>query len=267
MDHLFQECPVSMTIRTELLFQKLLQEPNMEFLQWLTWVFSQNNISLCRLFCCALWAIWGERNNRLHKKVSRSGKEIANFFQSYISEVDGNEKETQKITQEVSKRKHPPDQTVKINFDAAYDETSSQAALGIVVRNSEGKALISCSEIHHQIGSAFAAEALACHRVVQIGMEMKWSKIIIEGDSLSIIKKCKENREDKSHIGAYIHDIEQIMYRSRNLTFAYIPRVANMLAHLLAKESMKKREEIYLVDSFPEYAEFQRVNDSVREPD
>ncbi|MFQ6626338.1 hypothetical protein Gotur_005255 [Gossypium turneri] len=95
---------------------------------------------------------------------------------------------------------------------------------------------------------------------------MKWSKIIIEGDSLSIIKKCKENREDKSHIGAYIHDIQQIMSRSRNLTFEYIPRAANSLTPILAKESMKKREEIYLVDSVPEYAEFQRVNDSVREP-
>ncbi|XP_040960200.1 uncharacterized protein [Gossypium hirsutum] len=163
-----------------------------------------------------------------------------------------------------SKWKHPPNQTVKINFDAAYDERSSQAASGIVVRNTEGKALISCLEIHHQIGSAFAAEALACRRAVQIGIEMKWSKIIIEGDSLSIIKKCKENREDKSHIRAYIHDIQQIMSRSRNLTFEYIPRATNSLTHILARESMKKREEIYLVDSVPEYAEFQRVNDSVR---
>ncbi|MFQ6626335.1 hypothetical protein Gotur_005259 [Gossypium turneri] len=96
---------------------------------------------------------------------------------------------------------------------------------------------------------------------------MKWSKIIIEGDSLSIIKKCKENRKDKSHIGAYIYDIQQIMSRSRNLMFEYIQRATNSLAHILAKESMKKREEIYLADSVPEYAEFQRVNDSVREPD
>ncbi|MBA0818638.1 hypothetical protein Gohar_025584, partial [Gossypium harknessii] len=79
-------------------------------------------------------AIWGERNSRLHEKFSRSGKEIANFVQNYMRELDGSEKETQKITQKVSKWKHPPNQTVKINFDATYDERSSQAASGIVVK-------------------------------------------------------------------------------------------------------------------------------------
>ncbi|MBA0818637.1 hypothetical protein Gohar_025584, partial [Gossypium harknessii] len=69
-----------------------------------------------------------------YKLLQRSGKEIANFVQNYMRELDGSEKETQKITQKVSKWKHPPNQTVKINFDATYDERSSQAASGIVVK-------------------------------------------------------------------------------------------------------------------------------------
>ncbi|MBA0881876.1 hypothetical protein Goshw_025017 [Gossypium schwendimanii] len=36
IDDLFRECPVSVTVWTELSFQKLLRESNMEFLQWLT---------------------------------------------------------------------------------------------------------------------------------------------------------------------------------------------------------------------------------------
>ncbi|MBA0878297.1 hypothetical protein Goshw_004147 [Gossypium schwendimanii] len=36
---------------------------------------------------------------------------------------------------------------------------------------------------------------------------MKWESIIIEGDSLSIIRKCKEKSPDKSLVSAFIYDI------------------------------------------------------------
>lgn len=39
--------------------------------------------------------------------------------------------------------------------------------------------------------SDFAAEAIACRKVVQVGFEQDWPKIIVEGDSLTVIKKCK----------------------------------------------------------------------------
>ncbi|MBA0701060.1 hypothetical protein Goari_022529 [Gossypium aridum] len=59
----------------------------MGFLQWLTWVFLQSSTSQCKIFCCALWAIWGDRNDRVHKKESKSGKEIGRFVNSYILEL------------------------------------------------------------------------------------------------------------------------------------------------------------------------------------
>lgn len=60
-----------------------------------------------------------------------------------------------------------------------------------MARDSEGTALLSITEIHHQVTSAFAAEAIACRIATQIGMDMQWPNIIIEGYALSIIKKCK----------------------------------------------------------------------------
>lgn len=52
-------------------------------------------------------------------------------------------------------------QFVNINFDTAYDGNLCQSAVGIVARDSEGNILLSFTEIHHQVVSAFAAKAIA----------------------------------------------------------------------------------------------------------
>ncbi|MBA0701532.1 hypothetical protein Goari_027014, partial [Gossypium aridum] len=170
----------------------------MGFLQWLTWVFSQSSASQCRIFCCALWAIWGDRNDRVQKKGSKFGKEIGRFVNSYISELNEIDKYRPQISITINKWRKPPDRVVKINFDAAYDGRSNKSVVGIVARDNEGTVLLSCSEIHQRVASAFAVEALVCRKAIQNGIYMQWEKVIIKGDSLSIIRKCKTESPDKS---------------------------------------------------------------------
>ncbi|KAK5812692.1 hypothetical protein PVK06_028130 [Gossypium arboreum] len=153
-----------------------------------------------------------------------------------------------KNLEDVGKWKNPPGQGVKINFDGAYDARHFQSASGIVVRNREGVVLFSCLEIHQEVPSAFAAEAVTCRKAIQIGIEMKWSEIIVEGDSLSVIKKCKAKRQDKSQIEAYIYDIHQVASRSKYFRFEHTPRSVNVLAYMLAIETLKTKEETYLVE-------------------
>ncbi|XP_040959149.1 uncharacterized protein [Gossypium hirsutum] len=68
MEHLFRECPVTISVWRELSFLRYVQDNQMGFQQWLTWVFSQCSASYRRIFRVAVWAIWGDRNNRLHNK-------------------------------------------------------------------------------------------------------------------------------------------------------------------------------------------------------
>ncbi|KAH1064557.1 hypothetical protein J1N35_029544 [Gossypium stocksii] len=113
-------------------------ENNLELLHWLTWIFAQYSPSQCRLFGCVLWAIWGDKNARIHDKVNKTDQEIANFVQSYIKELDGAKTRTPKNLKVVRKWKYPPGQVVKINFHRAFDERHFQLASGIVARNSDG---------------------------------------------------------------------------------------------------------------------------------
>ncbi|MBA0755464.1 hypothetical protein Gogos_022198 [Gossypium gossypioides] len=153
----------------------------------------------------------GDRNNRLHKKGSKSGKEIGRFVNSYISELDAVGKNNRQTSITVKKWEKPVDRVVKINFDAAYKIGQNKAAIGVVARDKEGSVLLSCSEVHQRVSLAFGAEAIACWKALQIGVHMQWERVIIEGDYLSIIKKCKTKSPDKSLVSAYIHDIHQLL--------------------------------------------------------
>ncbi|KAA3472331.1 reverse transcriptase [Gossypium australe] len=87
---------------------KLLQKFN----EWLTKVFALLPLEKCRIYCGVLWAIWGDRNSRIHYKK------------------------------------------------------------GVVVRNKNGLILTTITYLHNDVASAFAAEAIACHRATQIALEM-----------------------------------------------------------------------------------------------
>lgn len=73
--------------------------------------------------------------------------------------------------------------------------------------------------------------------------------------------------QDRSCIGAYIHDIKQILNRSRSVMFKFTPRSTNSLAHIVATESLKMKEELYMEITVPEYAEKQQQIDWRKEPD
>ncbi|MBA0577075.1 hypothetical protein Golob_024426 [Gossypium lobatum] len=241
MNHLFRECPESKSVWKELPCNVLIHEQQMEFAEWLTEVFVKNSESQCRMFCCSLWAIWGDRNNRVHNKVSKSGKEISRFVSGYIQELDG--------------------------IGKTYDGKSKESAAGIVARNNEGKVLLSCSMIYKHVATPFAAEALASRKAIKIGKEMKWRKIIIEGDSLSIIKKCRSNIPDKSKVCAYINDIHKLQSSFQECRFEHVPRVVNSLAHMIAKATLRDKRILYLVEGVPEYAEDQSGRDRRGESD
>ncbi|KAK5842443.1 uncharacterized protein LOC108471944 [Gossypium arboreum] len=257
MDHLFRECPVTVEAWTALSLQHIVRIKNMDFVQWLTWVFNQLTPCQCCLFCCTLWAIWGDRNKRIHEKTVSTGKDIAKLINSFINELNVFKKRKLAKTTEPSRWRHPTGEFIKINFDCAYNEGQNCSALGIVARDADGTVLLSYLEIHQGIASAFAAEAIACWKAVQLGIEKGWQSIIVEGDSLTIIKKYNTEGQDRSLIGAYIYDIKQQIKEPINITFKHILRSVNTLVHILATVTLRRKEEIYLEKTVPEYAEEQ----------
>ncbi|KAG8480775.1 hypothetical protein CXB51_025443 [Gossypium anomalum] len=107
----------------------------------------------------------------------------------------------------VSKWSPPNNQTIKINFDSTYNPHQFRSALGLVARNDRGEVLVLKLTLNKEVASLFAVEARAYSKAVRLGISMGVEIVEIEGNALTIIKKCHSNAIDKSKIGAYIRDI------------------------------------------------------------
>ncbi|KAH1096796.1 hypothetical protein J1N35_013717 [Gossypium stocksii] len=103
----------------------LARTPHDDLLVWGGKYSGEFSISLSqrRLFCCRFWAIWGERNKKLHEKKNSTGQDIVNFINNYIEELNGIERKTLEKRNESRRWSYPPKEFIKINFDGTYDET------------------------------------------------------------------------------------------------------------------------------------------------
>lgn len=57
------------------------------------------------------------------------------------------------------------------------------------------------------ISTPLATEALACLQVIQMCLDLGFRDVVIERDSLAIVKKLHAQNEDGSVISAYIIDV------------------------------------------------------------
>ncbi|PPR91740.1 hypothetical protein GOBAR_AA16889 [Gossypium barbadense] len=184
-----------------------------------------------------------DRNKNLHEGKSYSKKEAASYVRHYLGEIDGLNERQISDTQQNDKWKVPVQSTIKIDFDAAFDDQNHQSASAIVVRNYKGEIKATKSYLHSTVAMVFEAEAITCYEAVLTRKDMEFTDTLVEEDSKIIINKCITQSRDKSQ------------------------RLANQLAHIIATTSLRKDEEIYLFCTVPRYATHQSGLERPREPD
>ncbi|XP_052883670.1 uncharacterized protein LOC128292779 [Gossypium arboreum] len=207
-----------------------------------------------------------DRNKNLHKGMAHSGKENARYMRHYLGEIDGINERQISDAQQTDKWKAPAQPTININFDASFEDHNHQSVSAVVIRNHKGEIKATKSYLHSMVATAFEAEAIACYEAVLMGKDMGFSDILVEGDSKTIINKCMTKSRDKSHVSTYISNIHSEKSSFQNISFLFIPRSANQLAHAIATISLRKKEEIYLFDTAPGYATHQSELERPREP-
>jgi len=101
---------------------------------------------------------------------------------------------------------------------------------------------VSCSE---------EAEVLACRKTLEFAMESGFTKMIIEGDNVAVMKVVASTSGDLSLLGHVYEDIKCSIYGLHFADISCIRRGGNKVAHILAKYTRNIDHELRWMEDFP----------------
>ncbi|KAK5771924.1 hypothetical protein PVK06_048180 [Gossypium arboreum] len=181
-------------------------QPN--FWEWLTMVFEQGTDEQCRYFFYAFWLLWYARNQVVHERVYSTGVDLTQKVQNLVAEYEGVRAKKSLLNMVCNQRTKKTLPIINIQFDVAFDSRNYRSKTGLVVWGNTNEYLASKSFIHYDVVSPFATEAYAGLEAVELGIEMGFQEIQIQGDSLTVVKKYQSTTIDYSVIEAIIRDIQ-----------------------------------------------------------
>ena len=102
----------------------------------------------------------------------------------------------------------PPAEEFKLNFDATIFADQHCSGFGAIIRNSAGEVMAGMSVKGPEVKSSEEVEVLACRRAVEFSREVGFSRVIIEGDCLNVMKALSVSTENSSLLGHIYEDIK-----------------------------------------------------------
>ncbi|KAL4386202.1 hypothetical protein GQ457_09G009570 [Hibiscus cannabinus] len=235
--HYLSSCPFSKQLFASVGINLPIFPVEQQWIQWLAHLFAQFSSHMMRLFVTTIWVLWTYRNKKIHENASQSVQQLSSFIFHYIQEQESLPSSHPSATRSVSEARWspPPTDHVKVNFDASYFSISRESVSGVLIRDVNGLVMAARAYSHLNVPNPEVAEALACDQAVLFASSLGFRRVIVEGDSSSIIKKVQSSSLDKSDSFAMIVNIKRRFSDFANITFHHVRRLLNAPAHILAK--------------------------------
>ncbi|MBA0784780.1 hypothetical protein Gotri_027661 [Gossypium trilobum] len=90
---------------------------------------------------------------------------------------------------------------------------------------------------------------------------MCFRRLVVEGDSLTVIKSIKKEEEDKSVFRSITHHIYHLGLHFDEATYLFVPRAVNEAAHVLALEGQTRKVCGSWVSGVPEFVRMVAMKD------
>ena len=123
----------------------------------------------------------------------------------------------------------------KANFDAAIFQDDGRENIGVIIRDSNGSAMVSLSQNIQLSNSVVEVEAMAANRAIELSSELGFDKIIFEGDSEIVIKALTEYSPSLASFGLLIKDAQVLVDRFNWVRFQHVGRDGNNVTHNLVR--------------------------------
>ncbi|KAG8475873.1 hypothetical protein CXB51_032687 [Gossypium anomalum] len=125
---------------------------------------------------------------------------------------------------------------------------SNSSTVVVLSCNEEGLIMGACTYSYVKVANAFVAEARACERALLFVIDMGFMRVLLEGDSLTIIKKLSTVNEDRSIFRPISQNIQMLKGYLEEVTYHFVPRNANRAAHALVLEGRTRLSPCFWVE-------------------
>ena len=195
-----------------------------------------------QIFAMVTWSIWYRRNRQrldhpieeLHRLLPRSIELLMEFHHAQ-DDVPPQPASTRPTCQ--AKWKPPADGSYKANFDGAIFAETSEAGIGVIIRNDQGAVMASLSQRIPYPHSVEAVEAYAARSATQFAIDLGFRDMIFEGDSFKIITALQHHSPCNTQYGHMIIDTKTIAQAFISCHYVHVKRDGNRAAHSLAKRA------------------------------
>ncbi|CAL5401578.1 unnamed protein product [Camellia sinensis] len=206
------------------------------------------------LFVALCWGIWQRRNQVIFCETHVSVEATVAMFCNLVSDFGQVQQRIQgpMLRDRVVRWCAPAEGWFKINFDGAWFKELQTVGVGVVIRNSMGEVMGAMSEQLPFWVDADCAEAFAAAKAIELAKYLGFSDIILEGDSLNIVKALWE---DVELLPEYGHLVSQVVGASRlfrSFQVCHVGRMGNMLAHGLAWMARDLDHQLVWMEEVPQ---------------
>ena len=145
----------------------------------------------------------------------------------------------------------PPQGWFKANVDGAIFKETNEVGIGVVVHDNQGWVLAALTEKVDGAQDAEVIEALAIRRAIRFAIETRFNCVIIESDSLLVVKPIQDTAKPTCHIGNIIDDMKLLSKAMKSCEFHHTKREANQVAHTLAHNAIHVDIEMAWIEEIP----------------
>ena len=88
-----------------------------------------------------------------------------------------------------------------MNFDGALFSQDGLAGISVVIQNEQGQVMAALSQQIPSPASVEMVEVLAAHRALMFAKELRFDKVVVEGDSETVVNAILCDYMDNSYMG------------------------------------------------------------------
>ncbi|KAK3224293.1 hypothetical protein Dsin_011318 [Dipteronia sinensis] len=203
--------------------------------------------------CVVFWRVWCLRNAFIHERKRSNVWDILSWSKAFVSDrypATGNS--SVQASLERVKWKPPDQREYKINCKVVIHRDCGWIGFGIVIRDSLGLVMASCSVRTAARVDSWAANALVIRNGIQFGNECGLFPFSIESDAKRAVDEINKSTHLDSNYGSILLDIASLLALWRVSGVKWAPAACNKVAFGLAKEAISRRDDFFWMEDFPQ---------------